>query len=262
MRLRTPGGRWLSYSATEFARTVGAGYVSFALQEPQAGMWTVEVSTNRSLHTPYTVGGFVRSPLRLELAAPVFVGAGQPIDVKAVVSDAKGPLSRVKARATVTTPPPYSDLLRKYADQLRGVKLPDVADGKPDKQRLALTRLVLLRNELLAQTGEDILASRVVGMPIGHGSGRFGVRDAAALRGLGVPGSLSASVTSGVGMLDPRIVARPWIPGVAAGRFTDTRLPGSYSVAVTAAGFSPACGTRFVRKDLVSVVVGDRKRRG
>ncbi len=262
VRLRTPGGRWLSYSSTEFARNVGAGYVSFALQEPQAGMWTVEVSTNRAQHTPYTVGGFVRSPLRLEVDAPVFVGIGQPIDVKAVVSDAKGPLSRVKARGTVTTPPPYSDLLRKYAEQLRGVRLPDVADGKPDKQRLALTRLVLLRNELLAKTGEDILASPVAGMPIGHGSGRFGVRDAAVLRGLGVPGSVTPTHASGLGMLDPRIVARPWISGVAAGRFTDTRLPGSYSVAVTAAGFSPACGTRFVRKDLVSVVVGQREQRG
>lgn len=131
VRLHTPGGRWLSYSSAEFVRNVGLGYVSFDLQAPQAGRWTVEVSTNRREHTPYTVGGFVRSPLRLDASAPVFMGLGEPIDVKAVVSDAKGPLTGVKARATMAVPPPYDDIFDKYADELRQVKLPDVFKVSP-----------------------------------------------------------------------------------------------------------------------------------
>ncbi|MGH9153070.1 MAG: S8 family serine peptidase [Acidimicrobiales bacterium] len=70
VRLRSPGGRWLPHSATEYSRTVGRGYVSLALQDPQPGLWTVEVSTDRDRHTPYTVGGFVRSDIGLRLDAP------------------------------------------------------------------------------------------------------------------------------------------------------------------------------------------------
>jgi hypothetical protein len=39
-------------------------------------------------------------------------------------------------------------------------------------------------------------------------------------------------------------------------------IPGSYSVVVTATGFSPTCGTRFVRHDTASVVVDQKGRIG
>ncbi|WP_256840721.1 S8 family serine peptidase [Ornithinimicrobium cryptoxanthini] len=289
VRLRTPGGRWLSFSSAEFARTVGAGYVSFALQEPEAGQWTVEVSTRRRQHTAYTVGGFVRSPLRLEVDAPHFVGVGQPIGVLAVVRDGKEPLSGVKVRTTVTPPPPYKVLLDKFARQLRAVRLPDVVDGRPHRLRDDLTRLSLLRDELLAKKGEDILASSQVSVPM-DASGRLGARELVGpldpraritfpgddLRAfnrnvhhvVAAPGLSTGPlvVTPAVSprlrdlgwLLDPRVVARPRLDGGSTGRFGDTKQSGSYTVQVTAAGFSPACGTRFVRKDLVSVVVGKR----
>ena len=46
--------------------------------------------------------------------------------------------------------------------------------------------------------------------------------------------------------------------GVLTGRYARTKIPGSYSVTVTATGFSPACNTRFVRKDFASVAVVDK----
>lgn len=260
VRLRAPNGRWLSQSSAEFVRSAGNGYVSFTLQEPQAGRWTVEVSTNRQQHTPYTVGGFVRSALKLTVSAPVFAGLGQKIAVHAVVGDSKGSLTGVKVHAQVHQPAPYADLLHRYADKLAGVKVPDVADGRPDKRQHAMSRLVLLRNQLLSETGEDILASSVVGMPMSPG-GRVA---AGGLGTLGLPGlrpadATRSSLTPGAMILDPRFVARPRTPGLAVGAFSDTKLPGSYQIAITASGISPTCRSRFVRKDLVSVVVGDRR---
>src|SRR5690606_17354700 len=70
VRLRSPGGRWLPRSATVFIGHDGEGYVSFTVQDPQPGLWTVEVATARRQHTPYTVGGFVRSPVTLRLDLP------------------------------------------------------------------------------------------------------------------------------------------------------------------------------------------------
>lgn len=263
VRLRTPGGRWLSFSSAEFVRTVGSGYVSFALQQPQAGRWTVEVSTNRREHTPYTVGGFVRSPLRLDVEAPTLVGLGEPIGVRAVVRDKRGPMPGAKVRAGVTVPASYDDLLDRYAKRLREVTLPDLLDGKPDHRRRSLMKLALLRDQVRAATGQDILATGQLVVPMSAASGRSEIRPLAQLSRLNPilpPTSLSTGtqMTPTLGMLDPRVVSRARQAGVSAGRFTKTELPGSYTLAVTAAGYSPACGTRFVRKDLVSVAVGKR----
>ena len=60
-------------------------------------------------------------------------------------------------------------------------------------------------------------------------------------------------------LLDRRVVRRPLDLGVVTGRLDQTRIPGSYTIAVTASGLSQAFGTRFVRRDLLSVVVADRQ---
>ncbi len=59
-------------------------------------------------------------------------------------------------------------------------------------------------------------------------------------------------------MIDPRLVLRPKQVGVLTGRYARTKIPGSYSVTLTATGFSPTCKTRFVRKDCASIAVVDR----
>jgi subtilisin family serine protease len=295
VRLRSPGGRWLPRSATEFLCNAGDGYVSFTIPEPQPGLWTVEVATDRQRHTPYTVGGFVRSPLRLQLDVPTVVHVGDVIGVKTSVGDRRGGIDGVKVKATVAAPvASTADLIAKYRGKLSRLKLPRdfLADGNPDKARAHLAQLVLLRDKLLADSGDDILAPRVDDLVLGatalkparlaqFGAARFGLAGgpegstAAVPGGVGVvPGRGSTGGTSGsvgggaggativssgsVAVIDRRHVLRPKQVGVLTGRYARTKIPGSYSVNVTATGFSPTCNTRFVRKDLASVAVIDK----
>ena len=282
VRLRSPGGRWLPRSATEFVRTVGEGYVSFSIQEPQPGLWSVEVSTARIQHTPYTVGGFVRSSIGLRVDAPTLVAVSQPIEIFASVADGRSLLDGIKIRTRVSAPRASIDnYIRKYGSQISRIKIPSAlrSDGKPDKERLQLARLVLLRDKLKQKTGEDILASVVHDVTLGEAAlkrnGLRGVEEALSLVGrdlasVGAGGTAVVNVGNVVGgvsggsvgygtVLDPRLVQRPRQAGLLSGRFGDTKVPGSYTVQITAAGFSPACKSRFVLHDLLSVVV-DKKR--
>jgi hypothetical protein len=118
----------------------------------------------------------VRSDIDLRLQAPVRVSAGRPIDVLAAVRDGRGPVSGLKVAAAVAAPRrPIGDVLLDHADQLRKVRLPAgyKADGKPDKGRLALARLVLLRDRLVATSGDDILAPVVTSLSMSAPSTRL-----------------------------------------------------------------------------------------
>ncbi len=282
VRLRAPSGRWLPRAAAEFKRTVGNGYVSFSIQEPESGFWTVEVSTVRKKHTPYTVGGFVRSSINLRLDAPALVGVGMPIDIRARATDGRVPLDGVKITAKVLAPrASLDDYIRKYDNQISGIKIPKALtkDGKPDKMRLQIARLVLLRNKLKQKTGEDILSSVVHKVLVGKATLKrnkpLGLETAISLVDEGVIsiGEGGKSITINVGdiaggsgggptgrgtVLDPRIVRRPQKTGLLSGRFGDTKVPGSYTVLVSATGFSPICKSRFVRHDLLSIVVAEK----
>ncbi|MBF0687330.1 MAG: S8 family serine peptidase [Cellulomonas sp.] len=266
VRLRSPGGRWLPRSATEVLRNAGDGYVSFTIQDPEPGLWTVEVATDRRRHTPYTVGGFVRSPLGLRLDVPTRLVAGDAIGLMTTVADRLGGLDGVKVAATVAAPVAATrDLVDRYRDRLSQVRLPEkfLADGEPDTARAHLAQLVLLRGELKAADGQDILAPRVDRFTLGARTFQPG----RPLR----PGSTSVGVGTTVGgrrthgvvapghgtFVDPRPGQRTATPGVLTGSYPRTAVPGSYSVAVTASGFSPVCRTRFVRKSLASVAVLD-----
>ncbi|PPK84299.1 von Willebrand factor type A domain-containing protein [Neolewinella xylanilytica] len=283
VRLRTPSGRWLPYSATEYVRTVGSGYVSFQLQDPQPGMWTVEVATARRQHTPYTVGGFVRSGVGLQLEAPKRVYAGRPIDLRLSVTDGKGPVSGVKVQATVAAPRYRTDeLIRKVADRLDKVKLPDTVrkDFGDNPRRYDLARLVLYRDQLRAESGTDFLAPSITRLEMGSGngkaiqtngsngsnytiaSGRLTTAAAGTLTTTLVRPTVTAAgppiIPTDLGrIIDFRDIKRPTNPGYTTGRFTDTRIPGSYTLAVKVTGYSAACHSRFVRHDLLSVAVAD-----
>ncbi|HVM06405.1 MAG TPA: S8 family serine peptidase [Acidimicrobiales bacterium] len=298
VRLRSPGGRWLPRSATEFVRNAGDGYVSFTIQDPEPGLWTIEVATDRHQHTPYTVGGFVRSPLKLVLDVPTLVRVGDVIGVKTSVGDRRGGIDGAKVRAAVAAPVASSaDLIDKYRGRLSRIKLPRdfVADGKPDKARMHLAQLVLLRDQLVAAKGDDILAPRIDELALGAttlkptrlpkfaatpsglaprleastvaGGGRIpgpvvGGGGSGASTGTPIGGGAGGATGVGPGrvaVIDPRLVLRPRQVGVLTGRYARTKVPGSYSVTVTATGFSPTCNTRFVRKDFASVAVVDKE---
>jgi Mg-chelatase subunit ChlD len=291
VRLRSPSGRWLPRSATEFVRNAGEGYVSFRIEDPRPGLWTIEVETARARHTPYTVGGFVRSPLALSLKVPSLILPGQPIDVAAIVSDHRGPLRGVKVQSTVLAPrASVNDLLTKCGRRLSSIRISGAfrRDGGPDKARHRLAQLVILRDKLVADGHGDILApvkhelalgtpsisapddwlNRLAGFAATSRAAvavtRTEAATSAAPTGGGPPaagGATTGAINLGA-VFDPRTVQRPLQAGVVGGRFGRTQIPGSYSVVVTATGFSPTCGTRFVRHDMASVVVSSRGRIG
>lgn len=289
VRLRSPGGRWLPRSATEFVCTVGEGYVSFSIQEPQPGRWTVEVATTRAQHTRYTLGGFVRSPVGLKIDAPTFVAPGQTIDVKAAVSDSRSLIEGVKVSARVSAPlASVDDYIHQYSDQISCIKIPPdmLADGKPDKVQLQLAQLVLLRDQLRERSGKDILAPVIHDIAFGEvtlkpsvdtilsPAGRdlvsigmggsvisgniWNIRNVGNIVNIGGDYSLGGRLGHEA-VLDPRVVKRPRQTGVLSGRFADTKVSGSYTVRIIAGGFSPVCNSRFVRHDLLSVVVAEKR---
>jgi hypothetical protein len=216
VRLRAPGGRWLPHSAAEVERTVGVGYVSLRMEEPRPGSWTVEVSTAREGHTSYTVGGFVRSGIRLRTQVPQALRLGEPLDVAVAVTDNNGPVLGPSVRAAVDLPRrDVRDVIADHAEELEKVVVPDAAlkDVGGDRGQLDLVRVVLLRDRLLGETGKDILAHRRARLTMtAHGD-------------------------------------------TVVGRLDAVRVPGSYSVPVTVTGFSETCRSRFVRHDMVSVAV-------
>jgi hypothetical protein len=259
VRLRTPSGRWLPHSATEYTRVAGKGYLRMEVQDPQPGLWQVEVSTARREHTRYTVGGFVRSDISLHVTTPYKVGVGQPIDLGVTAQDGKGMLHGFAVRGTVAAPRHRLDeLVSRYKDQLKEVTIPEPVqrDGRPDKTQLLWTQLTLLRDAMVAEGGEDVLAPSTrriafrtatsprqpVASQYSTGPVRYPVT---AVRRMPVRG----------GIVDLRKVLRPLTTGKVTGQVTETKVPGSYTVGLTASGFSAACGTRFVRKDLVGVLV-------
>jgi hypothetical protein len=75
-----------------------------------------------------------------------------------------------------------------------------------------------------------------------------------------VPGEEgTASLTSPFAPVSPTLPVAPLPPtaisGVLTGQFKNTKQQGSYNVVVTANGTSPISNTRFVRTELVSVLV-------
>jgi hypothetical protein len=204
---------------------------------------------------------------------------GQPIDIRARVTDGRGLLDGFKIRTRVSVPRASVDkYIRKYGSQISNIKIPQAlkTDGKPDKVRLQIARLVLLRDKLKQKTGEDILASVVHKVAMGEATLKHnGLRGMEAVTSVVLPdlvspsiGSMAASNVGKVGggpiasigrgtLIDPRLVQRPRQAGMLSGRFGATKVPGSYMVKVTATGFSPGCNTRFVRHDLRSLVVSE-----
>lgn len=260
VRLRSPGGRWLPHAATEALRRVGEGYVSLVVEVPQAGWWTVEVSTARRRHTPYTVGGFVRSPVRLELGPTKRTPVGGHVQLTAQVRDAAGPLDGVRAVATVSSPRhDVRDLVQRYRDRLEKVTVPEpaIADGTGDPDHLDLVRLALLRDELRTAGGEDLLAPAVRQVPFGASPAPSTPTVPATTRATPLATRVHPLARAGrLGVLvDPRTVLRPRATGPLVADLGVAKVPGPWTVAVTATGYSPACRSRFVRHDLVTVQV-------
>lgn len=278
VRLRTPEGRWLPYDATEVSRTVGKGYVVFRIEDPQPGIWTVEVSTARRDHTPYTVGGFVKSDLALDLDIPSNLSLGQFASFKTAVTASGQPIDDFKVSGKVLVPQSVLTTPSKHwLSDLDPILGPDdlLGKGLSDDQRTAL-KLLFLRSARLAAGGNDIMAPVALSLrfnPQVVADGDFGSVDyskvkrakttatTAEARALKVAPVLASPIfrTGPIGtVFDWRKIGHRVDESKLIATFGKLKVPGSYSVSVTASGFSPRCGTRFVRKDFASFVVSER----
>lgn len=266
VRLRDPRGRLLHANSSYLRRTVGVGYVVFELQEPTAGQWFVEVTTFGTTHVRYTVGGFVRSPLRLFVSLlPRLVVAGARLTITAQVFDGQTPIKSIRAGTRVIAPTlSIAGLLTKYKTQLKQIRPIPAVGG--DRLPPNIAKLAALRIKMLKGKKPDIFAHAVATVPLRdvtighltniglehlmpHGIVPVGPGEAEA-GGIAVP-SIPTVVT-----LPPGVPLPPTtISGVLAGQFKNTQQRGSYNIVVTANGTSPVSNTRFVRKELVSVLV-------
>jgi uncharacterized membrane protein YgcG len=91
VRLRMPNGKLLHPFDPSVRRFDGTGYVAFRVEEPLPGQWWVEVRMASDAHTAYAVGGFVKSPIRLDVRlSPQRPLRGTPLDVRANVWHGRG----------------------------------------------------------------------------------------------------------------------------------------------------------------------------
>ena len=174
VRLRMPNGKLLHAHEPTVRRLEGPGYIAFRVEEPLPGQWWVEVATVRRQHTPYAVGGFVRSPVHLDVTiTPRRPLRNTPIEVRAEVTDGRRGVRDLVATSCLTVPTSSSsqivtDFGRRLRDltEVRAVR----RDAVPELFRPAITLDLALRKE-----GRQAIGHRTVCMPMKvpatHGSG-------------------------------------------------------------------------------------------
>ncbi len=263
VRLRTPRGRILHPNTSDLRRIEGKGYVIFKLQEPPPGQWFVEVSTVGNTHVRYTVGGFVRSRLRLFAThSRKQVVAGMALDITAQVFDDKDPIKGFNADVRVVAPSrSIAGLLSKHKNALKNIQPATTVGG--DRLPADIGKLLALQAKLLNDKKPDIFA------PIAHSVGLKDVTLGNLLK-VGLGHLLPNRLTDGTDAISIPGFPIPGLPipglpipippskaisGVLMGQFKKTKEQGSYNTLVTATGTSPISNTRFVRKDLVSVLI-------
>jgi hypothetical protein len=153
-------------------------------------------------------------------------------------------------------------LLAKFKTQLQTIRPAPAVGG--DKLPTDIAKLFALRSKLLKEKQPDIFAQTTT-VPLKHVT--MGNLTNIGLGHLVPPGVIpvvpgeegTASLTSPFAPVSPTLPVAPLPPtaisGVLTGQFKNTKQQGSYNVVVTANGTSPISNTRFVRTELVSVLV-------
>ena len=266
VRLRAPNGVLMHPNEPTVRRVEGPGYVAFRVPEPIAGQWYVEVTTDRRAHTEYTVGVFVKSPIRIDVLLPQKPLRGGPFDIGVRLTDPRGPVRELSGRMCVSFP--LSSVQRRLVDLrsvVRGLRVSSKtrSDLIPERFRVptAVDRFLRReRDEALIEYGTRCLemhrSDPVSGGTIGGGglvvgggtrrsvSGILGgtVLDTSLLRDIGLRGRI----------IDFRdIAARLRQPQLAA-TWPAAPHPGSYNITTTVNGVS-ASGNAFVRTTTRSV---------
>jgi hypothetical protein len=229
VRLRDPAGRLLPTHASFVHRQVGNGYIILRIEEPAAGRWRIEVTTSERTHVRYTAAVFLRSPLRLVLLHPRRVLAGEAIRLGAAMLDGRGQFNHFRVNAAVSAPSlSLARWTEKFRRELDRIDPPKLAGGDTVPDDIA--RLTVLQQD---PASAELFARRITRIQLTRS--RLTLDDAV--------------------QSPPDVLLDPNEPGLA-GAFSGTGQQGSYNIAVTASGTAPGSGLRFVRKELVSVLVG------
>lgn len=261
VKLRDPRGHLLHSNSSHIRCAEGDGYVIFKLLEPMPGQWFIEVSTLGDTHVHYTVGGFVRSPIRIAIHLhPRHFASGTPLVIAAQIFDSDRLITGYHAKARVFSPSlSIKNLWRKFRRQLKDLDINQDFNG--DKLPLDIAKLNYLRLNLLQSEKMDIFAPVSATLSLKNVTEHFlkraglehlHVRDA-------IPTELRGSEVRDEASFTRGYITQPIRPtpfsGVTMTQFNNTKQSGSYNVIVTATGFSPISKTRFVRKELISVLV-------
>ncbi|MDP8957255.1 MAG: S8 family serine peptidase [Actinomycetota bacterium] len=271
IRLRDPGGRLLHPHSSYVRRIDGKGYVVFQVQEPRPGQWFVEVATARAEHVRYTVGGFVRSSLRLVVSLrPAQVVPGAAMTIAAQVFDGRRRIGGFHASATIAGPSAgIPTLLKKHRAKLAKIR-PIPASGG-DRLPRDIGKLLAFQRRQLVDKKRDIFAQVVSAVPLKDlAAGQLRHLDLDHLlreEGLSLT-TTAPEQTIGSSMAEPPVsgaleaagppaatLSASAPTGVMSGKFAGTREPGTYNIVVSAVGSSPVSKCRFARRDLVSILV-------
>ncbi len=160
IRLRDPSGKLLSQNSAYVQRIEGKGYVLFKIQEPRAGRWYIEVETKRTQHTRYTVGGFVKSDIRIalpQLKQRIALNTSPKIPTQ--VFDRQRLITGVSTRIQIFSPRfTTPNLIDRYRQQLDQIQIDPKLSNDIDP---TLLKLNVLRDQLRASNGIDIFAPQV-----------------------------------------------------------------------------------------------------
>ncbi len=293
IRLRDPNGKLLANNSSYVRRIVGKGYVIFKIQEPMSGRWHVEVETTRQQHTPYTLGGFVRSGIKLVLPTlKQRIALNAPLRVAFQVFDGQEPITGFRSKLKAVAPMfSFDDLAQKYRTQLGNISIDPQRSRDIDPN---LAKFNILRDQLQASDGIDIFAPEVNNLSvrelrlgelrdrglshlvpnfngISQGAGNVfnnPVLDANATPRFDQPRLLeSTGLRADLSGLARRNLTQPPLrsangisdsmisSGVAFAQLNQTKVRGSHNIVVTTNGTSQVSNTRFERKELISVLV-------
>lgn len=260
VQLRAPNGKLIHNNDSYIRKTIGNGYAVFRINAPSPGQWYVEVKTLRNKHTRYTVGGFVKSPVKLSLFnIPQRLIPGSPIRISLIVQENGKLISGYHAEATSLCPDyNISKLLRKYAESLGKIE-PDkkaVDDGMP----VNISKLILLRNGLLKKGEQDILGHKICGKirlkphQTSSPSAESGISPINAKPGTSTDAVFPKPFNAEPG-LDLAYMQRLYEKKSMSGSFTPISGKGTYNILISVHGVTPETNIRFVRKEMVSVLV-------
>lgn len=142
---------------------VGEGYVIYNIPTPQPGQWHVQIMyATGPASLDLTSGVFERgvsSTVQLDVEAPTVVKAGEPVHVKAKITDDGAPVKKLKPSAEIASPKMGVDrAIQHYREALDAVDLGADEQGTDSQEAEDRLRLQRLRQKYMPQT--DILPTQ------------------------------------------------------------------------------------------------------